>query len=99
MRTAGRTVAFSAVTVAIALVTLTLFPLDFPKSMGIAGAVVALVAGTAALVVSPVLFALWGAKLAVRRRRAARRPRRAGGTASRTRSCAGRCSSPPRRRS
>jgi len=37
--------------------------------MGIAGAVVALVAGLAALVIAPTLFALWGAKLAVRRRR------------------------------
>ena len=40
MRTAGRTVAFSAVTVALALITLTVFPLGFLKSMGIAGAVV-----------------------------------------------------------
>ena len=45
MRTAGRTVVFSAVTVAAALITLTVFPLGFLKSMGIAGAVVALVAG------------------------------------------------------
>ena len=69
MLTAGRTVAFSAVTVAIALITLTLFPLNFAKSMGIAGATVALVAGTAALVISPMFFALWGSKLAIRRRR------------------------------
>jgi uncharacterized membrane protein YdfJ with MMPL/SSD domain len=69
MQTAGRTVAFSAVTVAIALITLTLFPLNFAKSMGIAGAVVALVAGTAALVIAPILFALWGSKLAIHRRR------------------------------
>ena len=40
VRTAGRTVAFSAVTVALALVTLTVFPLGFLKSMGIAGAAV-----------------------------------------------------------
>ena len=45
MRTAGRTVVFSAVTVAAALITLTVFPLGFLKSMGIAGAVVALIAG------------------------------------------------------
>ena len=45
MSTAGRTVVFSAVTVAAALITLTVFPLGFLKSMGIAGAVVALVAG------------------------------------------------------
>ena len=45
MSTAGRTVAFSAVTVACAMITLTVFPLGFLKSMGIAGAVVALLAG------------------------------------------------------
>lgn len=69
MRTAGRTVAFSAVTVAVALATLTVFPMSFLKSMGIAGAVVAVVAAVAALVVSPAVFALWGAKLARRRTR------------------------------
>jgi len=69
MNTAGRTVAYSAVTVAFALITLTVFPLGFLQSMGIAGAVVALVAGLASLVIAPTMFALWGAKLAVRRRR------------------------------
>ena len=72
MNTAGRTVAYSAVTVAFAVITLTVFPLGFLQSMGIAGAVVALMAGLAALVIAPTMFALWGAKLAVRRRRAAR---------------------------
>src|SRR3954454_12791429 len=69
MRTAGRTVGFSAVTVALALVTLTVFPLGFLKSMGIAGAAVSLVAGSAALIITPATFALWGEKLAVRPRR------------------------------
>lgn len=69
MNTAGRTVAYSAVTVALALITLTVVPLGFLKSMGIAGAVVGLVAGLASLVIAPTLFALWGSKLAVRRRR------------------------------
>src|SRR5215217_2738294 len=64
MATAGRTVAYSAATVSAALVTLTLFPQGFLKSMGIAGATVAAVAAVAALVISPALFALWGAKLA-----------------------------------
>jgi uncharacterized membrane protein YdfJ with MMPL/SSD domain len=68
MRTAGRTVAFSAVTVAFALITLTVFPLGFLKSMGIAGAAVSLVAGLAALVIAPATFAVWGSKLAVRKR-------------------------------
>jgi uncharacterized membrane protein YdfJ with MMPL/SSD domain len=77
MATAGRTVAFSSATVAIALATLTVFPLGFLKSMGIAGAAVAVVAGLGSLVVSPALFAVWGAKLTVRHRRA--RPEDQGG--------------------
>lgn len=67
MRTAGRTVAFSAATVAVALIALTAFPLGFIKSMGIAGAVVAVAAATAALVISPAMFGLWGAKLGRKR--------------------------------
>ena len=71
MATAGRTVVYSALTVAVALITLTVFPLGFLKSMGIAGAVVAVVAALAALVISPALFGLWGAKLTRRSRRGA----------------------------
>ena len=63
MTTAGRTVAFSAATVAVALATLTIFPLGFARSMGIAGASVAVVAALASLAVSPALLALWGRKL------------------------------------
>jgi RND superfamily putative drug exporter len=44
------------------------FPLGFLQSMGIGGATVALVAGAASLIVTPALIALWGPKLAVRRR-------------------------------
>jgi RND superfamily putative drug exporter len=69
LQTAGRTVGFSALTVGLALITLTVFPLGFLKSMGIAGAAVALVAGVAALVISPAIFAIWGNKLAVKPRR------------------------------
>jgi uncharacterized membrane protein YdfJ with MMPL/SSD domain len=58
MRTAGRTVAFSAATVAVALATLTVFPLGFARSMGIAGAAVAVVAGIASLAVAPALLAM-----------------------------------------
>jgi uncharacterized membrane protein YdfJ with MMPL/SSD domain len=64
MATAGRTVAFSAATVSAALVTLVVFPQDFLKSMGIAGAIVAVVAALASLVIAPALFAIWGDKLA-----------------------------------
>jgi RND superfamily putative drug exporter len=63
MRHAGRTVAFSAATVALALATLTVFPLGFAQSMGIAGASVAVVAAIASLAISPALFAIWGRKL------------------------------------
>ncbi len=63
MVTAGRTVAFSAATVAAALATLTVFPLGFAQSMGIAGASVAVIAAIATLAVSPALLALWGRKL------------------------------------
>ncbi len=66
MATAGRTVAFSAATVAIALASLTLFPLNFLQSMGIGGAAVAIVAAIASLTLVPVFLALWGDKLAVR---------------------------------
>jgi RND superfamily putative drug exporter len=66
MATAGRAVAFSAATVASALITLTVFPQGFLKSMGIAGAAVAIVAAVSALAISPALFGLWGAKLARR---------------------------------
>ncbi|WP_148613613.1 MMPL family transporter [Nocardioides rubriscoriae] len=71
MATAGRTIVFSAATVAVALVTLTVFPLGFLQSMGIAGAVVAVVAAVASLVITPALLGLWGAKLARRRSKAA----------------------------
>ncbi|MGH2869997.1 MAG: MMPL family transporter [Solirubrobacteraceae bacterium] len=64
MSRAGRTVLFSAATVAGALVTLVLFPQGFLKSMGLAGATVALVAAASALLISPALLGLWGIKLA-----------------------------------
>ena len=63
MATAGRTIAFSAATVAAALAALTVFPLGFARSMGIAGASVATVAAIASLAVSPALLAMWGTKL------------------------------------
>ena len=49
---------------ACALATLTLFPQGFLKSMGIAGAAVAIVAALSAVMVSPALLGLWGVKLA-----------------------------------
>lgn len=58
LQTAGRTVAFSAVTVAAAMATLTLFPQRFLVSMGIGGAVVALVAAASTLLILPSLLVL-----------------------------------------
>jgi RND superfamily putative drug exporter len=63
MATAGRTVAFSAVTVAAAIATLAIFPLGFLRSMGIAGGLVAPLAGLIALTVLPALFALLGPRV------------------------------------
>ena len=58
LRTAGRTVGFSAVTVAAAMLTLTLFPQRFLISMGIGGVATALVSCAAALLVVPALLVL-----------------------------------------
>ncbi len=83
MATAGRTVVYSAATVAVALATLAAFPMGFLRSMGIAGAAVAVVAAAASLVIAPAIFGLWGAKLRAASRGAAAPPR-AAGTASPT---------------
>ncbi len=69
MATAGRTVIYSAVTVAIALAALLVFPLGFLQSMGIGGAAVALIAAAASCVIAPALFSLWNVKLRARRSR------------------------------
>ena len=71
MATAGRTVLYSAVTVAIALASLLLFPLGFIQSMGIGGAAVALIAAAASCLIAPALFSLWNVKLRARRARGA----------------------------
>ena len=60
LATAGRTVAFSSLTVAGALASLVVFPQRFLYSMGIGGAAVALVAAAIALVVLPALLTLLG---------------------------------------
>jgi RND superfamily putative drug exporter len=60
MRTAGRTVVFSALTVAISLAALLVFPLAFLRSFAYAGIAVSLLAATAAVVVLPALIAVLG---------------------------------------
>jgi uncharacterized membrane protein YdfJ with MMPL/SSD domain len=63
MRTAGRTVLFSSLTVAVALASLTVFPQRFLYSMGIGGAAVALFAALVALVVLPAVLSLLGPRV------------------------------------
>jgi RND superfamily putative drug exporter len=63
LATAGRTVAFSAVTVAAAIATVAVFPLGFLRSMGIAGGLVAPLAGLISLTVLPALFLLLGRRI------------------------------------
>ncbi|MEJ7876367.1 MAG: MMPL family transporter, partial [Solirubrobacterales bacterium] len=60
MATAGRTVAYSSITVAGALAALAIFPQRFLYSMGIGGALVALAAATISLTVLPAVLALLG---------------------------------------
>ena len=63
MATAGRTVAFSGVTVAIALASLMLFPETFLRSMGYGGVLTVLVDMVAALTVMPALLSVLGPKV------------------------------------
>ena len=80
LRTAGRTVLFSSVTVAVSVAALAIFPQRFLYSMGIAGAIVALLAATLALTVLPALLAVLGPRVNAlspqRLRRAAERDAR-----------------------
>ncbi len=63
LRTAGRTVLYSALTVAAALSCLLVFPLRFLYSMGIGGMIVALSAGTVALLVLPAVLVALGPRV------------------------------------
>jgi len=63
MTTAGRTVAYSAVTVALAMCSLVVFPLRFLQSMGIGGAITALTAAAVSLTLLPALFVLFGRRI------------------------------------
>lgn len=56
LATAGKTVAYSALTVAAALASLIAFPQPFLHSTGIAGAITAVVAGITALTVLPAIM-------------------------------------------
>jgi RND superfamily putative drug exporter len=63
MRTAGRTVLFSAATVAVALLALLVFPLYFLRSFGYAGIAVVALAALGAVVVLPALLAVLGRRI------------------------------------
>jgi uncharacterized membrane protein YdfJ with MMPL/SSD domain len=60
LNTAGRTVLFSSITVAVALASLIVFPQRFLYSMGLGGLLVALLAASIALTVLPAVLALLG---------------------------------------
>jgi len=60
MKTAGKTVFYSGLTVVVTLISLTFFPLNFLKSMGYAGASVVTLAVLGALVPLPAILALLG---------------------------------------
>jgi uncharacterized membrane protein YdfJ with MMPL/SSD domain len=63
LQTTGRTIIFSALTIAAAVASLTIFPQRFLYSMGIAGALVALLAATLALTVLPALLSVLGPRV------------------------------------
>jgi uncharacterized membrane protein YdfJ with MMPL/SSD domain len=63
LQTAGRTIVFSSLTIAAAIASLTIFPQRFLYSMGIGGALVALLAASLALIVLPALLAVLGPRV------------------------------------
>ncbi|MCL2768871.1 MAG: MMPL family transporter [Solirubrobacterales bacterium] len=63
LETSGRTILFSSLTVAAAIASLTIFPQRFLYSMGIAGALVPLIAVALALSVLPALLAVLGPRV------------------------------------
>ena len=65
MGTAGRTVLFSALTVAAALLSLLVFPQRFLYSMGLAGGLAALIAMVVSLTALPAVLALMGHRIGV----------------------------------
>jgi RND superfamily putative drug exporter len=63
LRTAGRTVVFSSLTVAAAMLSLLVFPARFLYSMGVAGAITAAVACLVSLVALPALLMVLGERV------------------------------------
>lgn len=63
LTSAGRTVTFSALTVAVSSLAMAWFPLQAVRSMGYAGALTALLSGASSLIVLPALLALLGDRI------------------------------------
>ena len=63
MRSAGKTVFYSGLTVVLTLVSLTFFPMNFLKSMGYAGSIVVALAVVGALIPLPALLMMLGEKV------------------------------------
>jgi RND superfamily putative drug exporter len=63
LQTAGRTIVFSSLTIAAAVASLAIFPQRFLYSMGIGGALVALLAASLALIVLPALLTVLGPRV------------------------------------
>jgi RND superfamily putative drug exporter len=85
LRTAGRTVLFSALTVAVSLAAMMVFPQYFLKSFAYAGIAVVLLAAAAALILLPAALVLLGDRVnALDMRRLFRRRRTGKGAASGT---------------
>jgi putative drug exporter of the RND superfamily len=82
MQTAGRTVLFSAATVAAALLALLVFPLYFLRSFGYAGIAVVALAALGALIVLPALLAVLGRRVDALRLPLGRRRRAPAGPAA-----------------
>src|SRR5215471_7960617 len=61
--TAGRTILFSSLTVAVAMASLLVFPIRFLYSMGAGGILVALIAASVALLVLPAVLLLLGRRV------------------------------------
>lgn len=60
MRTAGRSVAFSGITVAIGLLAMVVLPIPFLRSLGIAGMLIPLVSVAVSITLLPVFLARFG---------------------------------------
>ncbi len=81
LRTSGRTVTFSALTVAAAMGSLAVFPLPFLYSMAVGGALVAVSALAVVLVALPAFLHLLGPRIDALTPRRWRRPQAGGGWA------------------